>query len=610
MIRPGHAGSRSRLRRARVPSAVARSLVRFPDDFTYLGAILVPEFTSLFAETQFGRGLAFRRVAADVTEPRHLLSMARGSSGSPQMWSVYEFRVATPEIHAASDPSSAYPLTTIVKDYVRTPYTTAAGEDLEVNSDQEGNNGLFIDPTDDTKLWWTCSSGYSGSGFFGYAILDYANETAEGFGRWVLTSPLFKSTSGGFVAIPESFNTEHLGGTMRMGIGYGGGQSVLAIGDVSYGTSLTAFDADFDEGTFPGETLTVLDLQSDGTATVTSVSDPFPASLQAGHKVYVYGTNDDGWNTANDIFSFTVVSRNSASSLTLSGNPTQGSPTTGAGKLFGSGTILTDREILVSYHPATLAPDATHGRQDTHSGGVQRTLPADPVDDWPVAKMTQTQNDDVMGLVWIDDDDHYGVISWGISAGGYIVYLSAQVPGSYTDDWVATYDPDDFAPASGSEYYEIQPTYLDRIEWPVTDYTAANNVRGPEKTVTGITSDSGKTVASADGCVFTCVGHGFTSQNVEVVGSDVAFYNSLWSAVRIDDDTFYAFNLSRASENWPGTSSSNVGIVARHLPIGTRDRLIGVDYDPVDKILYVMQQNKGGLGAHAVVMMYQKNPPP
>jgi hypothetical protein len=591
-----------------VSGAPARTLVRFPDDFTYLGAFLVPEFTSLFGETQFGRGLAFRRVAADVTEPRHLLSMAGGPSGSAQKWSVYEFRVATPEIHAASDPSSAYPLTTIVKDYVRQPFTTAAGEDLEVNSEQQGNNGIDIDPTDDTKLWWTCSSGYSSAGFFGYGILDYENETAVGHGRWILTSPLFKSTSGGFVAIPESFNTAHLGGTMRMGIGFGGGQSVLSIGDVSYGTSLTAFDPDFDEGTFPGESLTVLDLQSDGSTTVTSASDPFPASLQAGHKVYVFGTNDNGWNTANDIFSFTVVSRNSAGSITLSGNPTHGSPTTGAGRLFGSGTILTDREILVSYHPSTLTPDANHGRQDTHSGGVQRTSPDDPVDQWPVEKMTQSQNDDVMGLIWIDDDTHYGVISWGISASGYIVYLSAQVPGSNTDDWVASYDPANFAPASANEYYEIQPTYLDRIEWPTSDYTSAPYTLGPEKTVTLIESDSGKTVASLDGCVFTCPGHGFTSNNIEVTGSDVSFYNSLYGAIRIDDDHFYVTNASRAEENWPGTSSSNGGIVARHLPIGERDRVIDVKYDPVDKILYVAQQNKPGLGAHMLVLMFQKNP--
>lgn len=110
--------------------------------------------------------------------------------------------------------------------------------------------GLFWDEQD-KRLYWTKTIAYetqmSGSdAALGYSVLDDVNHTGTGIASWRLSPP---STEGGYgnrwafsmTHIPSDFADTYLNGK-RLGVGFGGGVSVVSNGPVSNGPTLFGID--------------------------------------------------------------------------------------------------------------------------------------------------------------------------------------------------------------------------------------------------------------------------------------------------------------------------------------------------------------------------------
>jgi hypothetical protein len=226
-------GNHSRLTRPAASAGVVQSRVRFPDDFTYLGSWGVPDPGT--NDSWYGRGITGKTEAADVGNETHFISTNIFTSG----YRPYEYRRGTATIVSgtdAYDPNN-YPTATLSKNY-------ADAYDGKHGSDEvTGGNGLLWVGG---KLLSTYGHGYDNTpapkGWLLYSELDYAAATGVGHGPFTITAEGYKHLMDGAVLVPQAWADAHLdaGGDTYVAVGFGGGASTVASGDVSMGTSLTA----------------------------------------------------------------------------------------------------------------------------------------------------------------------------------------------------------------------------------------------------------------------------------------------------------------------------------------------------------------------------------
>ncbi len=574
-------GKHYRPRRAR--QSAGRALISWPGDFTYLGAFGI-NYAGLAGEHRFGRGLAFQSSRGNLLSTYGTGADAKG---------VYEFPVGTPVVGAGFD-TAQYNFVNALKDYLRTPYTSAGGADLAGPSDLSGDNGLGYDPDEDV-VTWAYSEGYgSNYGDIGYGVLDYAGATATGHGRYVTDDPQgFKSVSGGMVMIPQWYADAYLGGK-RWAFGFGNNQSVVGQQDQTQGFSLVAVDK---LTLTAGNSLVKLtDCATPGanSTTFTSATGGFTAGM-VGDRLLGSFTGSN-W-TPGTWFITAVTDTNT---VTLSSSPTPGGA--GSGGTYWLAKVVPSTP-LVGFWPTNGAPAAGSGRMDRPDGVPLAKV---GLDGWGVDKWTWV--DCVLGCCWIDTGTKHGVLFMGRYANDVARYLSSDVVSSYFRHFVGVYDPMRFAPSSGTPRYEIQADQLTEHQWPVVDYNAFG--LGPAKAVTGIVSDGAKAGGDVDGCLVTSAGHGFIdSDRVRIKNASDDTYNDLWTVRGPTTDAFYLQNTSYGS--WPGTTASGPGMTAQKVPSPTISGL-GMAFDHGSNKLYVLHQTVNPFVAPSdqlqlMVMVYQLN---
>lgn len=233
-----------------------------PADFTYLGAWRVP-YPSTPGLSNTAYGLALKRESSDLTEPLHFITGAYyyGASTAGDAGWVYEFRYFTPENPA--DPThvnnytadTGYPVKEYgniygtvddLNTYKRLYLKNGTGDLTQFAHGQlVPQTGLYWDPIAQV-LWWSYAATYDGgvgSYHFGFSELSYSTGASTAHGPWKLDAPQFKSSASGFTDVPVAFiSATGMSSAQRLAIGFGGVGSVAALGDVSFGPSLTAFD--------------------------------------------------------------------------------------------------------------------------------------------------------------------------------------------------------------------------------------------------------------------------------------------------------------------------------------------------------------------------------
>lgn len=231
----------------------------WPDDFTYLGAYVVPAPAA--GDDDYAFGLALRYEASDATNPVHLISAAfhSGAGNAGFMGHAWEWRDATPTIPASPTNPASYGTATKMKDY-GSLYGTPGGTfkrkyyidtDLIAWTEVYGTcpvGGLFYDLTDE-RLYWTYADTYSGAAgneennyHFGYSELNYGAGTATPHGPWRLDTAKYKAGMQGLVDVPAAFcSASGLASTKRLATGFGGSACVISAGDSSIGPAITAF---------------------------------------------------------------------------------------------------------------------------------------------------------------------------------------------------------------------------------------------------------------------------------------------------------------------------------------------------------------------------------
>lgn len=257
---------------------------------------------------------------------------------------------------------------------------------------------------------------------------------------------------------------------------------------------------------------------------------------------------------------------------------------------------------LVGYWPHSGGPGAGKGRcnrpESAVSLGVGET--------WGLDKFSW--NDRVRGGVWIDNGTKRGAVFFGHYGRGRTQYLSSQIPSSRHGHYWAIYDPNDFAPASGTPRYDIQPASIYDYQYPTIDYTQVQYAQGTSKNISSIASDSGQLQSSNAGCTVSCTGHGLAEGNyLEIFGASVSEYNAIWEIPTggiIGANSFYIRNTSNGS-NWSG--SSPTGTITLKRVDNSYDRPLGAAFDATANRLYVavaVAQGVNNISGHVMVHVY------
>jgi len=127
-----------------------------------------------------------------------------------------------------------------------------------------GTAGLYWDETDQ-RMYWLRQKDYESMDFpdvtIGYSTINDGNHTGTGTRIWSIASDRFPDGPGnrwafGMTAIPTLFSNNYLGGR-RLGVGMGGGMSIIGNGTPSIGPALFAIappnlDNDTDLSTLSG----------------------------------------------------------------------------------------------------------------------------------------------------------------------------------------------------------------------------------------------------------------------------------------------------------------------------------------------------------------------
>lgn len=145
------------------------------------------------------------------------------------------------------------------------------------------------------RLLWSYGDGYntvSGSDpSLGASTLDDATGRATPVGAWRFAGRSCKMTMGGISAVPRWFSDAHCPG-QRLAAGFGGYFSIVAVGSVSMGPALAAFDPRALGSTAPGTAGSV--------AARPLVGYPFNGQPYTApdrcHRDVDYTNEFDGWN--------------------------------------------------------------------------------------------------------------------------------------------------------------------------------------------------------------------------------------------------------------------------------------------------------------------------
>lgn len=523
---------------------------------------------------EFGRGAT----GYTISGTNYLLSTMLG-------YGVYEHPIGTPVIPASNPYSSSSYGTpvTATKVYDQQPNIDASARRVIGDNDLGGDNGLGWDSVNG-RLILTYSEGYgSGLGCAAYATVNRAAETAVGKGRFTLSNPTgFKAYSTGALVVPQDYADAYLGGNRIALIG-GRNQSINSQQDVTQGLALTSI-GDYTIADGVGQQWSDLATSGAGSTTLTSATGGFTAGM-IGKRVLIYsGTNFAAGGT------YVITGYTNGNTVTVNTSPTPGGAGSG-----GAGWLaaVVDSVPLVGYWPTTNAPGAGYGRMGRPDGGslIQQT-----VDSWGLDKHTWT--DHVEGADWIDTiingTRYQGVLFVGRSSVDYVGYVQGDVvKGGHRPMW-GCFDPADFAPSSANEPHEVQPDWLTWLTIPsVNDALYAP---GADKAVTSITSDSGKSHGSADGCTVTCTGHGLSAGNtIGIKGSGASEYNAAWRVESAPNANTLLISNTSIPGNWSGTSSNNAGITLALLG-GDGQRVMGCKFFSNTNMLYVVHQMNNNVG--------------
>lgn len=272
------------------------------------------------------------------------------------------------------------------------------------------------------------------------------------------------------------------------------------------------------------------------------------------------------------------------------------------------GTAITGTP-LVGYWPVSGSPGAGVGRMLRAEAAY-----ANQVDGW--GNDYHNWNDRVQGAVWINTTNKRGVIVVGETGRGTTTYITSDMFSTFFGHWVATYDPMNFTPVSGTPRYEVQPTYNALVQYPVVDYSAATYTDPvpSQKSITSITTVDGAASSNAANSSVSCTSHGLSvgvDTYVEIRGSNNSSHNAIWIANASDANTFTLRNPQ--GNNWAsGTSGANAKLLYGGINGDAADQVVGIDFDESANILYVaLRRNYGvnGLQSKMLILAYQLNNP-
>lgn len=560
--------------------------------FEYIGAYRVLH-TGIPGENRFGRGVT----GASIDSTDYIIAASSSVAGG--LYGVYAFEPDPNPLIGTGYDWSQYPTVTASHVFGSTPYINLAAERLIGTDDLSGENGVgWIDHAQ--RLYSTYSEGYgSAYGAFCHASLDWGTETAVADGRFVTDNPSgIKAISGGAVEIPEWYADAYLGG-QRIALWVGRNQSIVTAQDLSQGLSLTAIhhtDASSGFGLLLDDCAT----PGAGSTTFTSVTGGFTVDM-VGARVEGSFTGSN-WSNGTYYIS-TYVSTNE---VTLSSSPTPGGA--GSAGTFWIAKVVSSTPVLKMW-PTTSEPTA----------GVNRMLRPDmddlvynAVDDWGLSYYTWT--DSVCGCDWIDFVEggirYHGIVFVGLSTQFNVGYINGDVvKGGYRHQ-IGLYNPMSLSPVTEDAPEVAEPDELTYLDLPALDMTPY--VIGDPVTITGITSDSGKSHGSTDGCTITAPNHGLAENDGIVIANvGAGEYDNAWRVtVIVDPDTIQIQNTSLPG-NWSGVSASS-GELRKMNGSVLGINVMGCKFFPSTKRLHIMHQISFGTGPDALqtlVSVFQLNIP-
>jgi hypothetical protein len=196
------------------PASGPKRLIE-PSDFSYLGCFKIPTAVPNGGDTTWGSGLTHRYVNGQL---RFIFSA----------WNGPLYEVSAPGLGAL--PKVA-PTAAVVRAWDAAG--VLPGQLL----------GIFWDEIDQ-RLYWSGGSLYNTTSPYdpvvGFSTLNGSTGAVTKRGPWGLNNYSCKMAMGGVLAIPEWFANSYCQGR-RLGAGFGGYFSILAVGPISFGPSLTAF---------------------------------------------------------------------------------------------------------------------------------------------------------------------------------------------------------------------------------------------------------------------------------------------------------------------------------------------------------------------------------
>lgn len=540
----------------------------------YRGAFKV-NYNGITGEHRYGRGLTMHEGRGN------LLSTTRQTPGGTEEYGIYEYPPAVPII-GTGYLISQYNAATAVKYYGVDPYTPSGGVNLMGNNDLQGDNGLIW--VTGEQVIWLYSEGYgSNLGMVGYAILDYANETAEGFGRFRLTNPTgFKAYSTGGFVLPQDFADTYLDGNPVV-LGVGRNQSIISQQDDSQGYSFINID---DITTFTGDPLTLFDCSTSGAGatTVHSATGGFTGQVP-GRPIIFFSGGGTGFS-ADGTTGCTVVSVTDDNNIVVTPSPTPLAAGS-LGKCWSAGNPVTSLP-MAGFFPSTLSQGVGEYRMVRPDG---TSLVFQYLDSWP--NTVHTWTDSIDGAVSIDFEQggirYHGILFVGLITVFGVDYVSADVtPAAQSYAW-GIVDRHRLFPAAGSDHKNIQPD-----EWSFTTFNTIDPSLyqiGDEFAIAAIVSDAAKFQSDPSGCLVTCAGHPFTANGQLACfgGSSSSAMNRMWSVTLVDADHFRVSNGNGSLIHWPGGTLTDPSAILRRA--ATRLPLImGIGRSPDQKRIYIQHQ--------------------
>lgn len=269
---------------------------------------------------------------------------------------------------------------------------------------------------------------------------------------------------------------------------------------------------------------------------------------------------------------------------------------------------------LVGYGPYVADEQAGAGRQTRPSGMTSA------FDSWALDKFGWT--DTVDGAVWINEPSlgKHGVISFSTLAMGNTRYIvSERYSEKYAHYWFF-WNPFDFAPASSTAAYDVQPTTATNVEYPVVDYAgvrypgASKSYTSETKcTITSITKDgttTAKNVQDSHSPLVTCAGaHGLSDGvYISIRDNSEPDYIGAWQIHSATSTTFRISYGGGGGLNWNGNTGAGGSVFGFNE--GSLSGVAGVDYDPVLHRLYVFVLRASGFATsndYPFVLVYQLN---